>query len=137
MAAAAACIALGLGFGLLHLHSQALLLTDGSEPNTANFVTNYVQGIWQGWLAREGVSLPVAVESRAWFNPALAPTAQALGDVPLSLADVDDASARLERFASYSGELQPHFAYGALNHADYAQAHVLHLYNHLSLIRSA
>ncbi len=27
---------------------QALLLTDGSEPNTANFVTNYVQGIWQG-----------------------------------------------------------------------------------------
>lgn len=50
---------------------RVLLLTDGSEPNTANFVTNYVQGIWQGWLAREGVSLPVAVESRAWFNPAL------------------------------------------------------------------
>ena len=50
---------------------RVLLLTDGSEPNTANFVTNYVQGIWQGWLVREGVSLPVAVESRAWFNPAL------------------------------------------------------------------
>ena len=50
---------------------KALLLTDGSEPNTANFVTHYVQGIWQGWLAREGFSLPVAVESRAWFNPAL------------------------------------------------------------------
>ena len=41
---------------------RVLLLTDGSEPNTANFVTNYVQGIWQGWLAREGFSLPVAVE---------------------------------------------------------------------------
>lgn len=40
-------------------------------------------------------------------------------------------------FAAYQGELQPHFAYGALNHADYAQAHVLHLYNHLSLIRPA
>ncbi|MBU1329313.1 MAG: DUF1569 domain-containing protein, partial [Gammaproteobacteria bacterium] len=40
-------------------------------------------------------------------------------------------------FAAYQGELQPHFAYGALNHADYAQAHVLHLYNHLSLIRLA
>jgi len=40
-------------------------------------------------------------------------------------------------FAVYRGELQPHFAYGALSHADYAQAHVLHLYNHLSLIRLA
>jgi hypothetical protein len=40
-------------------------------------------------------------------------------------------------FASYQGELQPHFAYGVLSHADYAQAHVLHLYNHLSLIRLA
>ncbi|WP_324731482.1 DUF1569 domain-containing protein [Pseudomonas paeninsulae] len=40
-------------------------------------------------------------------------------------------------FASYQGELQPHFAYGVLSHADYAQAHVLHLYNHLSLIRRA
>jgi hypothetical protein len=40
-------------------------------------------------------------------------------------------------FARYRGELQPHFAYGVLSHADYAQAHVLHLYNHLSLIRLA
>jgi hypothetical protein len=40
-------------------------------------------------------------------------------------------------FAAYQGELQPHFAYGALDHADYAQAHVLHLFNHLSLIRPA
>lgn len=40
-------------------------------------------------------------------------------------------------FAAYQGELQPHFAYGALSHADYAQAHVLHLYNHMSLIRMA
>lgn len=43
----------------------------------------------------------VRLEPTTWFNPALAPTAQALGDVPLTLADVDDASARLERFASY------------------------------------
>lgn len=46
---------------------------------------------------------------------------------------------RLQRafgeFAGYRGELQPHFAYGALSHADYAQAHVLHLYDHLSRIR--
>lgn len=42
--------------------------------------------------------------------------------------------AALKRFAAYSGPLQPHFAYGQLSHAEYAQAHALHLYNHLSLI---
>ena len=45
--------------------------------------------------------------------------------------------AAFERFAAHEGDLQPHFAYGALDHAEYAEAHVLHLYNHLSLIRSA
>lgn len=45
--------------------------------------------------------------------------------------------AAFERFAGHEGELQPHFAYGALDHTEYAEAHVLHLYNHLSLIRIA
>lgn len=40
-------------------------------------------------------------------------------------------------FSAYSGELQPHFAYGALTHADYADAHVMHLYNHMSLLQPA
>lgn len=52
---------------------------------------------------------------------------------------VSDALARLQqafsRFAAHQGALQPHFAYGELSHADYAEAHVLHLYNHLSLIQ--
>lgn len=25
------------------------VITDGSEPNTANFVQGYVEGIWQIW----------------------------------------------------------------------------------------
>ena len=50
---------------------QALLLTDGSEPNTANFVTNYVQGDLAGVARWRGVAMPVSIESRAWFNPAL------------------------------------------------------------------
>jgi len=37
-----------------------------------------------------------------------------------------------ERFAIYQGPLAPHFAYGVLSHEDYALAHVLHFYNHLS-----
>ncbi|MBF7729627.1 DUF1569 domain-containing protein [Pseudomonas sp. N040] len=43
----------------------------------------------------------------------------------------------LQRFATFGGPLQPHFAYGELSHAEYALAHVLHLYNHLELIRPA
>lgn len=38
--------------------------------------------------------------------------------------------AAIERFQRHSGALQPHFAYGALNHADYALAHTLHIANH-------
>ncbi|MGL4318985.1 MAG: DUF1569 domain-containing protein [Pseudomonas sp.] len=59
----------------------------------------------------------------------------------LEPASTAAALARLQaafsRFAAYQGELQPHFAYGALDHGQYAQAHVLHLYNHLSLIGEA
>ncbi|MCH9276236.1 D-serine ammonia-lyase [Bifidobacterium amazonense] len=43
----------------------------------------------------------------AWFNDRLAPTAQALPDVGLTVADVDDAAARLKRFAPLIAELFP------------------------------
>ncbi|SUX55440.1 D-serine ammonia-lyase [Chromobacterium vaccinii] len=37
----------------------------------------------------------------AWFNPAVAPAAQALGDAGLDIGDVADASTRLQRFSPY------------------------------------
>ncbi|ALE90185.1 D-serine ammonia-lyase [Pseudomonas versuta] len=43
----------------------------------------------------------VALQETTWFNPGVAPVAQAIGDVGLTDADVADASARLARFASY------------------------------------
>ncbi|GAB6408425.1 D-serine ammonia-lyase [Pseudomonas sp. MHK4] len=43
----------------------------------------------------------VALQETTWFNPGVAPVAQALGDVGLTAADVADASARLTRFAAY------------------------------------
>ena len=43
----------------------------------------------------------VALQETTWFNPGVASAAQAIGDVGLTAADVADASARLERFASY------------------------------------
>jgi len=48
--------------------------TDGAEPNTANFVENYVRNAWDGWLqqrAAESGLAPtptIALEPRYWFN---------------------------------------------------------------------
>jgi len=53
-----------------------LVVADGSEPNTASFVQNYVSGAWGGWMlqrAGERGEAPhprISVESRFWFNSA-------------------------------------------------------------------
>lgn len=53
------------------------VIADGSEPNTASFVQNYVLGVWQNWLAQERISdnlrgLPLAqAETRFWYNEEL------------------------------------------------------------------
>ncbi len=50
------------------------VLADGAEPNTANFVAEYAQGIWQTWIDQRarnhGVAPPDAIElaPRYWFN---------------------------------------------------------------------
>jgi D-serine dehydratase len=41
----------------------------------------------------------MALRESAWFNPAVAPAHEALQDVGLGMADVEDASRRLQRFA--------------------------------------
>ncbi|KHN60191.1 D-serine dehydratase [Dickeya fangzhongdai] len=45
-----------------------------------------------------------------WFNPAVAPVHDALGDVPLTDADVADASQRLQRFAPFLRQAFPELA---------------------------
>ena len=49
------------------------IITDGSQPNTANFAANYAQGIYEAWLATrmEGSTRAIVVEPRFWFNPEL------------------------------------------------------------------
>jgi ABC-2 type transport system permease protein len=51
------------------------VLTDGSEPNTAQFVANYAQGVWSNWAAQRlgQAQSPqaIALEPRFWFNPEL------------------------------------------------------------------
>lgn len=51
------------------------VVTDGAQPNTANFVAAYVGGAWQQWQltrARDrghAVTPPVDIQPRLWFNP--------------------------------------------------------------------
>lgn len=40
----------------------------------------------------------------------------------------------VQRFQAYTGPMQPHFAYGALDHGQYAAAHVMHIANHQDAI---
>jgi ABC-2 type transport system permease protein len=53
------------------------VIADGSEPNTANFVQNYVQGAYQVWLQQQVLTqdlkgLPlVSLVSRFWYNEEL------------------------------------------------------------------
>lgn len=50
------------------------VITDGSQPNTANFVANYAQGVVQNWRAGLGSDVPAAavtLEPRYWFNAEL------------------------------------------------------------------
>lgn len=52
----------------------------------------------------------IALRPSEWFNPAIAPSTEALADVGLGAADVADASARLQRFAPLIARLFPETA---------------------------
>ncbi|ABI78720.1 ABC transporter, permease protein [Hyphomonas neptunium ATCC 15444] len=53
------------------------ILTDGSQPNTAQFVANYAQGVYSVWQARRladaALPVPAAItpQPRFWFNAEL------------------------------------------------------------------
>ncbi|WP_028535945.1 ABC transporter permease [Paludibacterium yongneupense] len=51
------------------------VLTDGAEPNTANFAASYLQNVWLTWQqqrARDSgrpATAPITLTPRYWFNP--------------------------------------------------------------------
>lgn len=52
------------------------VLVDGSDPNTAGLIQNYVAGVWRNWVVQERTSdgastaaAPVTLVPRLWFNP--------------------------------------------------------------------
>lgn len=57
------------------------IIADGSETNTANFVVNYAEGVFQNWLQQEsldkgikGKAPVIKVRSRFWYNEGLEST---------------------------------------------------------------
>lgn len=53
------------------------IITDGSDPNTANFVQNYATGAWSNWQSQKAVNEKqqakqlISSSSKFWFNPEL------------------------------------------------------------------
>ena len=54
------------------------IVTDGTQPNQANFIAAYADGVRQTWLAQElegrglrGGGPAIDVSQRVWFNPGL------------------------------------------------------------------
>ena len=51
------------------------IITDGAEPNTANFVSAYIQGVWQNWHSTQTrekslpQGQPIDILTRSWYNP--------------------------------------------------------------------
>ncbi|WDY58632.1 D-serine ammonia-lyase [Pseudomonas sp. PSKL.D1] len=65
----------------------------------------------QAWQAEYPLMAPLLrLEPVSWFNPAIAPLAQALGDIVLSATDVQQASQRLQRFAPFLAQAFPEVA---------------------------
>lgn len=51
------------------------VVADGSEPNTAQFVTAHINGVWQTWMMQraddrgEEMKRDIGLEPRYWYNP--------------------------------------------------------------------
>ena len=111
-----------IGTVLQHLAQSIEMSLDGyPEPRSAAFQHTAGSAAfaffkWRGRM-RHGLDEPIP------GAPALAAsTDRAAGAARLRKA--------IARFQGHGGELRPHFAYGALDKADYALAHTLHIANH-------
>lgn len=57
-------------------HAAIQVITDGSEPNTANFVQAYTKGVWHTWQIQQGENKGyptdplIELNMRYWFNEA-------------------------------------------------------------------
>lgn len=55
---------------------QIQIIADGTEPTISGFVQKYTLGVWQNWMAQEGLEKrqkhpTINIETRYWFNAPL------------------------------------------------------------------
>ena len=100
------------------LAALALLLAACDPPLTDLTST---LNVWTGWETEQGLpqntvqTLYQTRDGHLWIGTGA------------GLARFDGI-----RFATFEGELAPHFAYGRVTKADYEALHAMHLANHLS-----
>lgn len=72
-----------------------------------NIERSRLEALIAGWREDPLIRDIMARREVSWFNPAVRPVAEALGDVGLNRADIDAAAARLFRFAPYLAQVFP------------------------------
>lgn len=111
-----------LGAVLEHLAQSIEMSIDGyPEPKSAWFqktvgTTAFAYFGWRGQM-RHSLTEPI-------------PGAPALVQQEDWKPGANRLRTAITRFQAHSGALRPHFAYGALDKADFALAHALHIANH-------
>jgi hypothetical protein len=128
---------------LTRLENNSVITT--GQWNLAQIYTHLAQSVEfsmsgypqsKSWLFQNtlGSTAFLAFSTKGSMNHGLAEAIPGAPDLP---AQGDPAQALLrlrysfQAFAQFEGALQPHFAYGELSKAEYEQAHVMHLNNHL------
>jgi hypothetical protein len=110
-------------------------------PQTLNHLAQSIEYSIDGYpelksaLFRSAIGTPAfaVFQARGRMSHSLAepipgaPTLEAAAPLPAAIAR---AAAALRRFEGHTGSLAPHFAYGALDKAQYTRAHLMHLANH-------
>ena len=117
------------GQTLVHL-AQSIDYSMTGYPQPNSWLFQHTAGpaafAFFGWRGRMSHDLTAPIPGAPAIDPKV-PVAEAL----------DRLRQTIGRFRTWSGPLQPHFAYGALDKAAYERAHAMHLANHFSAFSTA
>jgi hypothetical protein len=130
------------------LASGHKLVSSWSLSQMLNHAAQSVEFSLRGFPDMKSAAFRATVGSAAfaWFDSRGAMSHgldEAIPGAPALAADaaLPDAIARavkaLRDFDAHTGMLAPHFAYGALDKAQYTRAHLMHLANHWSQVSAA
>ncbi|MDQ8038281.1 MAG: DUF1569 domain-containing protein [Pedobacter sp.] len=133
---------------LAALRGQALTTREGWSPfKVFSHLAQSIELSMTGYPALKSLAFRHTAGPAAFFVFASAgamrhPLTEPIPGAPV-IAEAGEVDAALDRllqalgnFSAYQGKLAPHFAYGELSKAEYAQAHVMHVQDHLRLFEA-